>query len=436
MKRQNTFKFAPFSIKQKKLLTWWQSNSPVSDYDGIIADGAIRSGKSLAMSISFVFWAMSTFNQMNFAMCGKTVGSLRRNVLSELKKVLPSRGYSVHDRRADNIVVITRGNVENYFHIFGGKDEASQDLIQGITLAGILFDEVALQVQSFVEQGCARCSVEGSKYWFNCNPGHPRHWFNMTYICERLTKNLLYLHFTMDDNLSLSEYIKDRYKRMYSGVFALRYILGLWVRAEGAIYTMFNLKDVGIDYSHEPYYIDFSIGIDIGGRDATVYTLLGYTANYAECHVLSTWYDKQGVEERTSYDDYCNEFFAWVAPWLKKYPAIKNVFVESADKLFRIMLIQRRPKFAMCLKFYKSYKGESINDRIELTCMLLNEGRLKLAGIINHLPEAFESAKWDAKHADKRLDDGSSDIDSLDSFEYALIPYKKFLVRNLIKRAA
>ena len=145
-----TFRFQPFSRKQKQVLTWWLPDSPVKNYDGIIADGAIRSGKTVCMSLSFVFWAMKSFNGQNFAMCGKTIGSFRRNVLFWLKLMLRSRGYHVADHRADNLVEISRGRVTNYFYIFGGKDERSQDLIQGITLVGLFCDEAALMPESFV----------------------------------------------------------------------------------------------------------------------------------------------------------------------------------------------------------------------------------------------------------------------------------------------
>ena len=170
---QNGFIFQPFSVKQSKVLTWWCPSSPVKDTDGIIADGAIRSGKTLCMSLSFVIWAMTSFNGQNFGMCGKTIGSFRRNVLFWLKLMLKSRGYGVTDHRADNLLVVTKGDTINYFYIFGGKDERSQDLIQGITLAGCFFDEVALMPESFVNQATGRCSVKGSKYWFNCNPQGP-----------------------------------------------------------------------------------------------------------------------------------------------------------------------------------------------------------------------------------------------------------------------
>ena len=198
------FKFKPFSQKQKQVLTWWMPNSPVKDYDGIIADGAIRSGKTVCMSLSFVLWAMEKFSGQNFAMCGKTIGSFRRNVLFWLKLMLKSRGYQATDHRADNLVEISRKGTTNYFYIFGGKDERSQDLIQGITLAGVFCDEVALMPESFVNQATGRCSVEGSKYWFNCNPDGPYHWFKVNWI----DKAIGYLGKKRAEKLRLSSIVK------------------------------------------------------------------------------------------------------------------------------------------------------------------------------------------------------------------------------------
>ena len=198
------FKWGKLSTKQLQVLSWWADSSPVKHYDGIICDGSIRSGKTVAMTASFVLWAMKRFDRENFAMCGKTIGSFRRNVLAVLKKMLIGRGYQYEDRRADNMLIIRANGKENYFYIFGGKDERSQDLIQGITLAGVLFDEVALMPESFVNQATSRCSVDGSKFWFNCNPENPRHWFKLDWLDRKEERNLLHLHFTMEDNLTLS----------------------------------------------------------------------------------------------------------------------------------------------------------------------------------------------------------------------------------------
>ena len=213
------FQFKPFSDKQAKVLTWWTKSAPVNDKYGIIADGAIRSGKTLSMSLSYVLWAMECFDGQNFGMAGKTIGSFRRNVLFWLKLMLTARGYRFVDHRADNMLEVNKGDKVNYFYIFGGKDERSQDLIQGITLAGMFFDEVALMPQSFVNQAAGRLSVEGSKIWFNCNPDGPYHWFKTEWIDKAADKDLIYLHFDMDDNLTLSETIKQRYRSNFTGVF-------------------------------------------------------------------------------------------------------------------------------------------------------------------------------------------------------------------------
>ena len=240
-KKRPIFKFQKFSKKQRQIFTWWLPNSPVREAGGIIADGAIRSGKTVSMSLSYTMWSMANYDGQNFIMAGKTISSFKRNVLQNLKLMLTSRGYHwIYHISGDfpNMLEVSRNGRTNYFYIFGGKDEGSQDLVQGITAAGAFFDEVALMPESFVNQATARCSVEGATWWFNCNPAGPMHWFKLEWIDKRIKKRLLYLHFTMDDNLSLSEKVKEKYRAMYAGVFYLRYIKGLWAVAEGLIYTM------------------------------------------------------------------------------------------------------------------------------------------------------------------------------------------------------
>jgi len=131
--KASSFKWKPLSTKQLKVLTWWRSGPPVKDRDAIICNGSVRAGKTVVMSFSFVAWAMDTFDGENLGMAGKTIGALRRNVLQPLKRILKGRGYKCKDHRADNFLTITYKGKTNYFYLFGGKDEASQDLIQGIT---------------------------------------------------------------------------------------------------------------------------------------------------------------------------------------------------------------------------------------------------------------------------------------------------------------
>ena len=229
-----------FSRQQRIVLNWWKPGNPNYKKEAIICDGAVRSGKTLCMGLSFFLWACSQFRNARFGVCGKTIASLRRNVLSELLPKLQAIGFTVTEKRTENLVRVTYREHTNDFYIFGGRDESSSSLIQGITFAGILLDEVALMPRSFVEQACARCSVTGSRLWFNCNPEGPHHWFYNEWILGAESRNCLYLHFTMQDNPSLSPQIRQRYARLYTGVFYRRFVLGQWVAAEGRVYDFFD----------------------------------------------------------------------------------------------------------------------------------------------------------------------------------------------------
>ena len=235
-----------FSPKQRTVLTWWVPGSPYFGKEAIVCDGAVRSGKTLAMGLSFFLWAMSCFDGKKFGVCGKTIASLRRNVLSEILPRLTELGARWQEKRSENLVTLSFRGRENQFYIFGGRDESSASLIQGITFAGVLLDEVALMPRSFVEQACARCSVAGSRIWFNCNPAGPNHWFYKTWIQESAKRNCLRLHFTMEDNPSLTQQIRQRYQRLYTGVFYKRFVLGQWVQAEGRVYDFFTEEMTGI----------------------------------------------------------------------------------------------------------------------------------------------------------------------------------------------
>ena len=417
--RQNgqTFHFSPFSKKQKQVLTWWCKDSPVHDKDGIIADGAIRSGKTVSMSLSFVMSAMSTFNGQNFAMCGKTIGSFRRNVLFWLKLMLKSRGYSVIDRRADNLIIIRKSDTENYFYIFGGKDERSQDLIQGITLAGVFFDEVALMPEIFVNQATGRCSVEGSKLWFNCNPDGPYHWFKVNWIDkstgylgkERVEqirkkaaeeekdpglKEILYLHFTMDDNLSLSEEIKARYRSMYIGVFFKRYILGLWAAAEGVIYDMFdpekhvkNIKEFFQILVNGNRYVS----CDYGTQNATVFLLWNKGIDGKWYCIREYYYSGRDKGKQKTDAEYADDLKKWLDG-----TRIKAMIVDPSAASFIAELRKRG---------YKVIKANNdVLDGIRLVGMLLNLEMLIFSSSCTETIKEFASYIWDEKAAEQGED--------------------------------
>lgn len=257
-------------------MNWWK-NPKYSDYDAVICDGAVRSGKTLSMSLGFVFWASSTFNGSAFAVCGKTVTSLRRNVIAPLIPILKEYGVTCIEKISRNYIDITFLGRTNRFYLFGGKDEGSASLIQGITLSGVFLDEVALMPRSFVEQALARCSVNNSKMWFNCNPDNPSHWFYNEWIKKSAEKHALYIHFTMDDNPSLSQKLKNRYKRLYSGTFYERFVLGKWTASEGIVYPMFSPENH--IYNGEIQCERFVISCDYGTVNPSSFGLWGLFNN-------------------------------------------------------------------------------------------------------------------------------------------------------------
>lgn len=418
--KKAVIKFSPFSKKQKKVLTWWLPASPVHDKDGIIADGAIRSGKTISMSLSFSLWAMENFNGQNFGMCGKTIGSFRRNVLFWLKLMLKSRGYKTEDKRADNLLIVTKGDKTNYFYIFGGKDERSQDLIQGITLAGVFFDEVALMPESFVNQATGRCSVEGSKFWFNCNPDGPYHWFKLNWIDKKEEKNILYLHFTMDDNLSLSEKIKNRYKSMYSGVFFKRYILGLWVVAEGIIYSMFD-KEKHVCDATEFSYKEYYISCDYGTQNATVFGLWGKTTDGK--HVLIKEYYYSGRDKGIQKTDtqYADDLEKFIGDY-----KVKRIIVDPSAASFIAELRKRG---------YRVQKAKNdVLDGIRLTASFMVQDKLLIDEDCVETLKEIASYSWDSDSSktgeDKPVKEYDHSMDQMRYYFFTVVGNRKVRINN------
>lgn len=411
-----TFKFRPFSKKQRKILNWWTDASPVKNYDGIIADGAIRSGKTLSMSLSFVIWAMETFNCSNFAMCGKTVGSFRRNVLFWLKLMLIGRGYDVEEKRAENLVIIRKSEKENYFYIFSGKDERAQDLIQGITLSGVFLDEVALMPESFVNQATGRCSVDGSRFWFNCNPQSPAHWFKTQWIDKAKEKNLLYLHFTMEDNLSLSEKVKERYRRMYSGVFYERYILGLWVVAEGMIYPTY--KDAIEEPPKDIIPSDYGISIDYGTQNAFAALLWAKYGNvwYAIDEYYYSGRDS-GIQKTDA--EYKSDLDTWLSD-IGKDEIIKTIIDPSAAS-FIAVLRNDKPRYKV------QPADNAVVDGIRETATAMRLGLIRFSPKLKNWRKEMDGYVWDDDPAeDKPVKENDHAADAMRYFVKTMNLVKKY----------
>lgn len=410
----------PISKKQKMILAFPYTKN----YQALICDGAVRSGKTSLMTVAFIDWAMREFDGCNFGICGKTVGSAIKNIINPyLGMTYHRKKYSIKFTRSDNKMIVTQGKKTNVFYVYGGKDEASYMLIQGITLAGALLDEVALMTRSFVEQALARCSVDRSRYWFNCNPENPGHWFYKEWVKpeNHPKKKVLYIHFLMTDNPSLAQETLDRYNAQYIGVFRQRYILGQWVRAEGAIYPLFitNEPQFKIDRGNVPLFDKIIIGIDWGGnKSAHTFCATGITPGYREIvPLISERHEANGTKPDEVYTLY-RKFESRVR---SRYGAPDSIYADSEAQTLNNGL-----KDNTSLPVYNSYKCP-VFDRITTTTMLMAQGRFFMTEDCETLAAAFRDAVWDEKHEDERLDDHTSDIDSLDAFEYSWSWYINYI---------
>lgn len=393
--------FTQFSNKQEKVLSWWADTSPCRNADGIIADGAVRSGKTLCMSLSFVLWAMHTFNEVNFAMCGKTANSLKRNVVYPLLPILRSRGFKIQEKMTEGCLLIESTSSANRFYMFGGGDELSREKIQGMTLGGVLFDEAALLAESFVNQAAARCSLAGSKFWFNCNPEGPNHWFKKNWIDA--DKNLVYLHFTMDDNLSLSEDVKSRYRRMYTGVFYNRFILGQWVAADGVIYDMFGDDNIYEESGQE--YEKYFVSIDYGTQNPCVYLLWGM--HRGKWYAVKEYYysgREKGVQKTDSaYANDLEKFLADINPVaIIVDPSAASFIAEIKSRGYRV----------------KKAKNDVV-DGIRLVGSMLSRCEIYFEKSLENTLAEFSMYVWDASAIDRGEDKPLKENDhAMDAVRY------------------
>lgn len=391
-RRKARIKLVPFSQKQRQLLNWWAPDSPVKDASGIICDGSIRAGKTFPGAISFVEWAFANFDGQQFAFCGKSIGSLRRNITNWLIHFLRVCGYHVVERRQDKEIIVSKGSRTNTFFLFGGKDESSASLIQGVTLAGVFFDEVAVQPQSFVNQATGRCSVTGSKIWFNCNPDNPSHWFKTEWIDKAQEKNYLHLHFTMQDNPSLDTSVRRRLENDYHGVFYQRMILGLWVAAEGAIYSMFGPKnvyktpDMPLRFRDGSVRTNQYIAIDYGTQNATTFLWIIDTGHIVYVH--EEYYHSGRTSGQKTDSQYADDLDAFC-----KGKNICGVIIDPSAASFRAELRNRG--------YNLKEADNEVLDGIRMTGALFGNGILKVNARCVNLIRELQSYVWNPKPTDK-----------------------------------
>lgn len=419
-KRPAKFNFKPFSVQQRKLMHWWRPGLTSADNDFLVADGAIRSGKTIACIIGFLTWSQEMFTGESFILAGKTMGALKKNVIRPMLQILEAWGWPYGYIRSGTDARIEIGS--NTYYLYGANTEAAQDALQGLTAAGAYLDEAALFPRSFVDQAIGRCSVEGAKIWMNCNPAGPHHYIREAYILKAREKKVYHLHFAMTDNLTLSRGVLERYRRLWphGSVFYKRFILGRWVAADGLIYQQFadNVSEYLITEKwleeHEIVYA--VIGVDFGGtKSAHSFTLTGFTRGYRQVVVLDEYYCRKRLNPKQLQDDFV-DFVKRAQARYKVYEA----YCDSAEQTLISGLETACVQNHVNIDIRNALKGP-INDRIAFYNSLIAQHRWKVMKHCRNIISAFEEAVYDdtKKNMDVRLDDGEMNVDSLDSTEYS-----------------
>jgi len=409
---------APISRKQEAFLR-------AEDKRINLLSGSVRSGKTWISLMQWAIFVGSMPLNYEFIMCGKTVTALKRNCLNLLVELVGDNfKYSLSQK--SGMLFGHRIWLE------GANDERSEGKIRGLTLGGAYCDELTLFPQGFYMMLLSRLSLAGARLYATTNPDAPTHWVKTDIIDnEQIQEQFSNWHFTLDDNdFNDPEYVENL-KREYSGVFYQRYILGLWVRAEGLIYPKFvdNAEAYMLDTAPEPNALmKINIGVDFGGnKSQSAFVATGFTRNYQRVILLEEECRPAAVESPASLEA---GFVVFLKKIMHLYPGVnKNVFADSAEQILIRGLQAALRRENINIPINNAWKTQ-INDRIRLVNELLGQDRLRFMRQCKNAAEAFQSAVYDEKSdEDKRLDDLSYNMDIIDATEYSIEPEAGYLVR-------
>lgn len=390
-----------------------------------ILQGSVRSGKTWISLILWALWVASRPKEYLYMMCAKSLQTLKRNCLFPLQELIGEKNFTFSLSTKEGVLFGRKIMLE------GANDARSEGKIRGITLGGAYCDELTLFPKDFFTMLLSRLSAPGAKLLATTNPDVPTHWLKKEYLDnKKLVDDLLSVFFSIDDNTTLPVDYVESLKKEYTGVFYDRFILGKWVVAQGAIYKVFSdsPSSYNITAVQLPHLDQINVGLDFGGnKSAHALVACGITQDYRRVyaikseHIPAAGMTPQALNKRVF--DFCTDI-------KKRYCIVPTLYADSAEQTLISGLRQELKPLDIIVK--NALKRE-INDRIRATTMLMAGGRFfMIAEECESLIEAFQGAVYDDKviGAEVRLDDGTSDIDTLDAFEYSFERYIPRLVRS------
>lgn len=316
-----------FSDKQKTVLnTYLKGDNFFS-----LLSGAIRSGKSYIAVLAFFLYTQGLGQGRVNLIVGRNLRIMEIELLDTLYKISESLGSTYTYTRTKGVLEI---NGVKYI-VIAAHDEQSFKRVQSLTAGSALVDEIQLLPESFINQLIARLSFPDSKILATCNPEGAKHWLKINFID---TKKVGYLNnFTLEDNPTLPESVKSRYRDMFTGVFYERNILGKWVQAEGVIYRDYEIVKSAIDEKH---ILHSDIGVDYGIKGITAYEKLTYLRN-GKCVITDTYrYDgADGIKTDSQLADDLIKFIG--------KSNVKKVYIDPSASSFIAELRRRGTKFVV-----------------------------------------------------------------------------------------
>lgn len=407
-----------------------------------VAEGGKRAGKNI---LNLLAWAacLETHPDKLHLAAGVSLASAKMNILDSngfgLRFMFEGRCRTGKYMDKEAIYIRTRTGEKIVIFVGGGKINDAA-LIKGNSYGTAYVTEANECHQLFLQEVMDRTLASSDrKLFMDLNPKPPRHWFYADFLDyqDELKKHgenprYNYAHFTIADNMSLpDDKLREVLKTYDKGsVWYKADILGLRTAASGRIYTAFGTQSIITQQQiQRTQYHELSVGVDVGGTDATVATLCAYTPGWKEVHLIDGLYHKQGISDKMDEETYVKLICDWLERWQRAFPVIGDIYVDSAAKLFKSGLrneLIRRGLNRLAVKGFD--KSDGINNRISANMLLLNTGRFKVAEHMDKWIEAYTNATWNPTAYEKgeweRLDDGSYPIDCLDSAEYGFYPYR------------
>ncbi len=397
-------------LTEKQRSVWHESISEPKRWN--ISVGAVRSGKTHLDYYRIPYRIIHADPSGAIALVGNTEGTLERNILAPMRSMYSEK----------LVGRIRSGGAVRLFgrdcYALGASRSGSAEKLQGASLSYCYGDEITTWNEEMFRMIMSRLDKSTSMFDGSCNPAAPFHWFKKFIDKQQAEGDIRVSTFTIDDNTFLPQNFVAALKKEYEGtVYYDRFILGLWKSAEGSIYRIFadDPEKFIIDDINADDIIMADIGVDFGGNgSATAFNLTGYTPGYRKIITLDEYYRKGII----SPEELETDFIRFAKQAKKKYPRLYDVYCDSAEQVLIKGLQNAVRREGLSLELHNARKGD-INQRIRFYSSVMSKGRYFICRSCTNTIKAFCEAVWEPGTSDRRLDDGSVNIDSLDAQEYS-----------------